>query len=293
MLNPTDPRVISCIKAALSWIKQHNVKWLETERKIYSREHKFAGTMDGLAYVSSCGDPACCATSFKDHLSIIDWKSSNYLYLEFLFQTAAYLGAFTEEFPDKKVTDRFILRLGKEDGEFEPWHLTAEDFPADYSGYLECLALYRKVELVEERMKGQKKSKREIKKSQKAAEKAAAQLIERDRKAKEKAKKKAAREVEKARVKAEAKTMREAEKAAAKATKLAPKTMPKLETLVLSPEAAKVFVETITNPPAPNEALKQAAAKVLRSDPEVQSVLASLREEAPVQRKPFIIPEEG
>ena len=289
---PGEPRAASCAQAAKKWMDAHNVRWLETERKIYSREHRYAGTMDGLCLVDSCTDPACCATAFKDFLSIADWKSSNYLYLEFLFQTAAYEGAYEEEF-GIDVKDRWILRLGKEDGEFEPWHLTAEDFPADYAGYLECLALYRKVELVEERMKAQKKVKRDIKKTQKAEEKTKRETAERDRKAKEKAEKKATREVEKARVKAEAKTVREAEKAAAKAAKLAPKVMPKLETLVLSPEATKVFVETITNPPAPNEALKQAAAKVLRSDPEVQSVLASLREEAPIQRKPFVIPEEG
>ena len=46
----TDDRAKSCVKAALTWMRSHNVKWLKTEEKIYSKEYDYAGTfMDGLA----------------------------------------------------------------------------------------------------------------------------------------------------------------------------------------------------------------------------------------------------
>ena len=328
---PAESRAASCAGAAKKWMDMHNVRWVLTECKIYSREHKYAGTMDGLCIVDSCSDPACCASAFTNRLSIADWKSSNYLYLEYIFQVLAYKTARMEEYPDQKITDCWILRLGKEDGEFEPWHLTEDDFEDGANGFLECLALSRRIELVEARVKAQKKRKREIKKSQKAAEKAAAQLAERDRKTKEKAEKKAEREAEKAVKKAAEKAQKELDKAAKKAAKLAPKTMPKLETsstalesqvaidtgdndkpvtlpgvdaLQLSPEASRVFTEALLNPPEPNEALQKVevagsipARPTKVEDDEVKNVLKRIRTESPEERpsfrKPFAIPMEG
>lgn len=108
----TDERATNCVNAALDWMQKHNVRWIETERKIYSRTFDFAGTADGIALVDSCEDKTCCSEEFKDHLSVIDWKSSNYLYLEYLYQTAAYLLALVEEFGEETWEDLKIL-LGK------------------------------------------------------------------------------------------------------------------------------------------------------------------------------------
>ncbi len=167
----TDERATSATLAMLKWELAHNVRWVETERKVYSRKHRCSGTMDGLAYTDSCSDPTCCSVSFKDHLSLIDWKTSNYLYTEYLYQTAAYQGFFMEEFPDKKVVDRWVIRLGKEDAEFDPWYLPAETFETDFNGFLTCLSLRRTVDIVEERMKACKKAKRVAKKEARDLEK--------------------------------------------------------------------------------------------------------------------------
>lgn len=94
---PKDERAANCVMAALGWMHQHNVRWVATERKIYSRKYQVAGTTDGLAWTDSCDDPACCSEAYKDHLSLIDWKSSNHLYIEYLYQTAIYLHAICEE----------------------------------------------------------------------------------------------------------------------------------------------------------------------------------------------------
>jgi hypothetical protein len=95
---PEDERAISCINAALDWEKKHNVKWVCTEQKVYSKEHKFAGTTDGLALIDSCNDPLCCSEEFKGRLSVVDWKTSNALYPDYCYQTAAYLLALIEEY---------------------------------------------------------------------------------------------------------------------------------------------------------------------------------------------------
>jgi hypothetical protein len=148
---------------------------------------------------------------FKDHLSIADWKSSNYLSISYLFQTAAY-EAFYEEEMEVDVEDRWVLRLGKseeEAGKFEPWHLTAEDFAEDFAGYLACLSLSNLVDSVEERMKKAKGTIRAIKKVQKETAKALAKEQAKLQKAMDKAAAKIAKEAEKVRVKAEAKAARE------------------------------------------------------------------------------------
>jgi hypothetical protein len=95
---PEDGRAVNAATGAKSWMDQHHVRWIVTESKVYSREHKYAGTMDGLAICDSCQDRTCCPEEFKDRLSLVDWKSSNYLSIGYLMQTAAYQSAIMEEF---------------------------------------------------------------------------------------------------------------------------------------------------------------------------------------------------
>lgn len=163
---PWDERASNACKAALQWMKDHRVEWISTERKIYSRKYKYAGTMDGLCYVDSCDDPLCCPNKFKHRLTISDWKSSNYLYPEYLMQTAAYEAAYEEE-TGEDVKDRWVVRLGKDDGKFEAWHLEADCFKDDFAAFLAALDLRIKFDRLEERLsdikdiyrKGKKKAK--------------------------------------------------------------------------------------------------------------------------------------
>ena len=211
----TDERATNCVKAALLWMRSHNVKWLKTEEKIYSLKHDYAGTMDGLAYVDSCTDPACCTEQFTHRLCLIDWKSSNQLKTEYCFQTAAYQQALQEEF-SSPIESRWVLRLGKseeEAGKFEPWFLSNKDFVTDLDAYLACLSLTRLVDTTNERMKGQKSSIRAVKKEQRETAKALAKEQAKLQKALDKAAAKIAKEAEKIRIKAEAKAERERLKA--------------------------------------------------------------------------------
>jgi hypothetical protein len=182
---PIDERAVNCGLAAWVWMQAHNVRFQSTERYIYSRKFGYAGTCDGTALVDSCDNPACCARMFQDELSIIDWKTSNYLYVEFLYQTAAYQNALEEEFPDTKYAARWILRLGKEEGDFASWY--EKDFTNDWMGYLYCLELSRQHKKVERRMGDQKKLLTQRKRAAKAAEKEAVK----EQKAADKAAKKA------------------------------------------------------------------------------------------------------
>lgn len=153
MAMPVDERANSACVAALNWMKLHNVRWICTETKIYSDIHKYAGTMDGLAITDSCNDRICCPIEFKDRKSIIDWKTSNNLYLDYLFQEAAYRGAYLEEHPDEIIEDGWVIRLGKDDASFNPWHIwDADEFEMYYYGFLNARKWYSSMEYAEEQV---------------------------------------------------------------------------------------------------------------------------------------------
>jgi hypothetical protein len=153
---PTDERASNACIAALDWMQRHNVRWLCTERKVYSRKYKFAGTMDGLCLVDSCSNPKCCKKEFTNHLTVADWKTSNGLYVDFLLQTAGYMAAYIEE-TQEPVVDRWIIRLGKEDAKFEPWYLPYETQEEDFRAFLTALDLTRLIASLETRIATYKK----------------------------------------------------------------------------------------------------------------------------------------
>lgn len=69
------------------------------------------------------------------------------------------------------VQSRFILRLGKEDGKFEPWHLGPETQELDFKTFLACLQLHRLNREVDKRMRETKKLKTFYKREAKKATK--------------------------------------------------------------------------------------------------------------------------
>jgi len=170
---PDDDRVVNGVTAAIDWMVQHNVRWLKTEFRALSLKHKCCGTADGLALVDSCLDAECCPNHFKDRLSLADWKTSNYLYTTYLWQTSCYVMCHEEEFPEiGQIEDRWILRLDKDDASFDPWHAEGREAQAeDLEGFLCCLALVRALERTETRMRAIVDARNAIRKARKLLEK--------------------------------------------------------------------------------------------------------------------------
>lgn len=137
-----EPRAMNAIIAAESFMLRHKVRWVATEFKVCSLQHKYAGTCDGRCIADSCDDPDCCPCFFKDKLCIIDWKSSNQLSLEYKLQVAAYRKAFHEEY-SQYIEHAFIIRLGKTDGKFQTWHLTRDELQECWLAFEHALGLYK------------------------------------------------------------------------------------------------------------------------------------------------------
>ena len=151
---PDDERAENGAVAALTFLVKHNVRIIKSEFRALSLVHKCCGTGDMLALVDSCDDPSCCqGEPFKDRLSYCDWKTSNYLYVTYLWQSALYSEASMEEFPDLQIVDRWVLRLDKDDASFEPWHAVGQAAQAeDLHGFLCCLGVVRAMDTTQARI---------------------------------------------------------------------------------------------------------------------------------------------
>lgn len=88
------------VNAFLDWVSANKVKFLSSERVVYSKKHDFIGKMDIEARVNG-------------KLALIDIKTSNDLYNTYRMQTAAYVKADEEE-SGRQYKERWLLRVAKE-----------------------------------------------------------------------------------------------------------------------------------------------------------------------------------
>jgi len=125
---PVNEQIRNGALAFLDWAKTHDVKFVEAERKIYSRRYRYAGTLDAEGLVDG-------------KLAIIDFKTSSGFYDEMRFQVAAYEAARREESGNSYT--RWIARFDKKTGEFEAKEF--DDLEKDFAAFLGCLEAYKRL----------------------------------------------------------------------------------------------------------------------------------------------------
>jgi hypothetical protein len=138
---PEDEKSANAAIAAVAFLADHNVRFIDAEQRVVSREWLVAGTMDGDALVDSCDRAECSCQKyapFKDARMVLDYKTSNGVWTSMFGQMALYRKAKTEEFPDIRYDGSVLLRIGKDDAsEFEAW------FTFGDAEYREHLALFK------------------------------------------------------------------------------------------------------------------------------------------------------
>ncbi len=125
---PADDKVKNGVLAFMKWVDENKVKFIKSEEQIYSKKYDYVGIMDIEAMVNG-------------KLATVDIKSSNGVYDEMRFQVSGYHGA-KEEMTGKKRDERWILHLGKEDGEFHAYLL--DNHKADFEAFLGALTVKRR-----------------------------------------------------------------------------------------------------------------------------------------------------
>jgi len=113
----------------LKWKNGRQVKAIKTEYVMVSEKYRFGGTIDALLEIDG-------------ELTLLDWKTSNYISLDYKLQVAAYLYLFQEQniMPSRVG----ILRLPKADSEFEYYEADAEAHMQKYGeAWLKALEWYK------------------------------------------------------------------------------------------------------------------------------------------------------
>lgn len=148
---PDNESAIIGVNAFLDWEKKHKVKFISSERVVFSLKHDYIGTMDIEAIIDG-------------KLCLVDLKSSTGLYNTVRAQTASYAMADMEENPKKKYRGRWAIRLAKETEKeyiarmekkgkteypkyvvFEARDLEEEGYfmERDFDAFLNCVELFR------------------------------------------------------------------------------------------------------------------------------------------------------
>ena len=86
------------IYAFVKWYLEYNPKILFTEKKIYSKKYKYAGTFD-------------CLAELDGRKTIIDWKTAQSVHPHYYLQISAYSSAW-EEMTGEKIDQTAILQIG-------------------------------------------------------------------------------------------------------------------------------------------------------------------------------------
>lgn len=122
--------VLSGINAFLDWYNAHEIKFLESERLIYSRKYNFVGTLDGIAMING-------------KRMLIDYKTSKGIYSEMHYQISAYRLAWEEE-TGEKLDGMVILHFDKESGAFTAKEFSDEDYAKNWPTFLACLEVKKR-----------------------------------------------------------------------------------------------------------------------------------------------------
>jgi hypothetical protein len=115
----------------LDWARIMNLDVVETEMPLVSEQHRFGGTLDCVAHVSGV-------------LALVDYKTSNAVYREYVAQVAAYRELLRErDGVDAAPAGAYLLRLGKEFGDFNLHSWPSRVLDLGWNWFRHALELYR------------------------------------------------------------------------------------------------------------------------------------------------------
>jgi hypothetical protein len=134
---PRNKQLRSTVESWLRWADKHKLTPYDTEFKIYSQEHGYAGTCDydGMVGVER---------------SIVDWKTGKAVYPEHRFQTVAYMDAREEEL-SVEYDSRWVIVLPKDGGDIIAERFGKDCNDVDRAGFLGALSLHRALQSMKEK----------------------------------------------------------------------------------------------------------------------------------------------
>lgn len=111
------------------WEQENDLTIMASEEIVCSKKYGYAGTLD-------------CFGTAGSKPTVVDWKTSNALYPEYLLQVAAYAMAYSEMYKPR-IQRAWVVRLGKDRPEFETICLDKDDIAKHFKTFLGALTLWR------------------------------------------------------------------------------------------------------------------------------------------------------
>lgn len=102
---------------AMNWLEQTRIKVIPEyqELQLVSEEFQFGGTPDAIGELNG-------------KLILMDWKTSNAVYQDYLIQLAAYKHIWEENYPDKPITGgMYLCRFAKNFPDFSSHYFSELD----------------------------------------------------------------------------------------------------------------------------------------------------------------------
>lgn len=129
----------SAFDTFVKWMDMNKFTIRHTEVSLVSEAHKFGGRLDAVGLSGN-------------ELVLLDWKTSNSVYADYLLQGAGYKTLWEENYPDHPLVGGFHLcRFAKEEGDFSHHYFPRLD--AEVEAFLTMRKLYDQVKAVEKRVK--------------------------------------------------------------------------------------------------------------------------------------------
>jgi hypothetical protein len=127
---PINPKALVGYKKGVEWLKDHHCRVEFIETMGYSRRYEFASTIDYVGYI-------------EDHPCILDFKTSKDIYVEYEWQIAAYEQIRYEM--DGTRRDGWVLRVGKEDGDFEDRHIDQPTLSGHLNAFVGLVPIWHRL----------------------------------------------------------------------------------------------------------------------------------------------------
>lgn len=125
--------------AFLRWARQCRLKPEKTEIELVSVVHRYGGCLDSVTMREDAEteDGQIAVTVVEGQRRLLDWKTSNAVYSDYILQLAAYGLLWDENFPNDPIQGYDLVRFAKEQGDFA--HHSFEDLSLEREQFL----LYR------------------------------------------------------------------------------------------------------------------------------------------------------
>jgi len=132
-LPPADEKTTAQVQQGFDsfkdWSRVMHVQYLETETPRISEKFAYGGTPDAIGYVDG-------------KLALLDWKTSNAVYGDYIIQMAAYQQLWNECNSTDLIEAVYLLRFGKEWGDFHFHSYPSEVVATGFRAFLMLRELY-------------------------------------------------------------------------------------------------------------------------------------------------------